>query len=53
MRPLFVINPISGKGRRSKIVSLLEQRGFDYVLTSAPGDAERIAATTDADVVVA
>ena len=53
MRPLFVINPISGKGRRSKIGSLLEQRGFDYVLTSAPGEAERIAATTDADVVVA
>lgn len=50
---LFIINPISGKGRKAKIASLLEERGLKYIFTREAGDAERIARESDEDVVVA
>ena len=53
MSPLFIINPISGKGNRQKFVAMLRERGLDYVLTSAAGEAEVIARETPRQTVVA
>ena len=39
MDTLFIINPISGNGRKKDIISLLESKGLKYVLTASSGDA--------------
>ena len=34
MKTLFIINPISGKGSKDKLISRLDEMGFEYVVTS-------------------
>ena len=50
---LFIVNPISGKGRKSNIIARLEKMGYDVVCTEYPGHAEKLARESEADVVVA
>lgn len=50
---LFIVNPISGKGRKGSVTAAIESRGFNYVLTEYAGQAEEIARNTTAEVVVA
>ena len=50
---LCIVNPISGNGRKSKIVNLLRESGMEVVYTAYPGHAERIARETSAHTVVA
>lgn len=40
---LFIVNPISGKGSKSEIVSKLESAGYRVVCTQYPGEAEVLA----------
>ena len=44
MNTLFIINPISGKGRRAKIKAALEGSGHRVVVTEYAGHAAEIAA---------
>ncbi len=50
---LFIINPISGKGKKQRIISSLKNSGYDVVCTEYPGHAEKIARETSEQVVVA
>ena len=53
MDTLFIINPISGNGRKKDIISLLEAEGLKYVITKAGGEAEEIARNCDESTIVA
>ena len=50
---VFIVNPISGNGRKAKIIKLLRKTGQKLELTSHPGHAEQLARESDDDVVVA
>lgn len=50
---LFIVNPISGKGRKQRIISLLKKEGYKVVCTEYAGHAEKLARETSAKVVVA
>ena len=50
---VFIVNPISGNGRKSSMITRLEKMGYDVVCTGYPGHAEQIARETSAKVVVA
>lgn len=49
----FIVNPISGKGRKQKIVSYLLDKGHDVVFTEYAGHGEILARESTDDVVVA
>ena len=50
---LFIINPISGKGRKAKIVQRLLAKGYKVVYTEYAGHAEVLAREATDDIVVA
>lgn len=50
---LFVVNPISGKGSKTLIISRLENLGYKVVYTLYPGHAETIARDAVEQTVVA
>lgn len=50
---LFIINPISGKGKKAKIAQLLLAKGYKVAFTEYAGHAEVLAREATDDVVVA
>ena len=50
---LFIVNPISGKGRKSRIVAHLQQKGYKVVYTEYAGHAEHLAHEAKEKVIVA
>lgn len=50
---LFIVNPISGKGRKQRIISRLKEAGHEVVCTEYAGHAEKLAREASAHVVVA
>ena len=50
---LFIVNPISGKGRKKRIISRLTELGYDVVCTEYAGHAEKLARESAAKVIVA
>lgn len=50
---LFIVNPISGKGRKQTIISNLKKAGYEVVCTEYAGHAEKLAREASAQVVVA
>ena len=50
---LFIINPISGNGRKSAIADRLTRRGYKVAYTEYAGHAEKLAREADASIVVA
>ena len=50
---LFIVNPISGKSRKERIVSFLEKQGCKVVFTEYAGHAEKIAREACENVIVA
>ena len=50
---LFIINPISGKGRKRKIAKTLQARGHKILFTEYAGHAEVLAREATDDIVVA
>lgn len=53
MRTLYIINPISGKGKKQKIARILEAKGCKIAFTEYAGHAELLAREATEDVVVA
>ena len=50
---IFIINPISGNGRKNAIIAFLEKNGHKVIRTEYAGHAEIIARETEAETVVA
>lgn len=50
---LFIVNPISGQGDKTRIVSRLSKRNCRVVYTEYAGHAEKLAREADEDIVVA
>lgn len=50
---IFIVNPISGKGRKERIVDFLKKEGCKVVFTEYAGHAEEIARHAEDDVIVA
>ena len=50
---LFIVNPISGQGDKTRIVSRLSRRNCRVVYTEYAGHAEKLAREADEDIVVA
>ena len=50
---LFIVNPISGKGRKQRIISSLKEAGYEVVCTEYAGHAEQLAREASAQVIVA
>lgn len=50
---IFILNPISGNGRKNAIIAHLEKNGHKVVRTEYAGHAEIIARETESDIVVA
>ena len=50
---LFIINPISGKGKKAKIAQLLLAKGYKVAFTEYAGHAEVLAREATEDIVVA
>lgn len=50
---LFIVNPISGHGRKKRIISHLKEAGYKVACTEYAGHAEKLARETDAKTVVA
>ena len=50
---IFIINPISGNGRKNAIIAYLEKNGHKVIRTEYAGHAEIIARETEAETVVA
>lgn len=53
MRTLYIINPISGKGKKQRIARMLEAKGCKIAFTEYAGHAELLAREATEDVVVA
>lgn len=53
MSALFIINPISGKGRKAKIIEALSRTSYRYFVTEHAGQAEEVARQATEDIVVA
>lgn len=50
---LFIVNPISGQGNKTRIVSRLSKRNCRVVYTEYAGHAEKLAREAEEDIVVA
>lgn len=50
---LFIINPISGKGKKDRFARQLLAKGYNILFTEYAGHAEELARKTSEDVVVA
>jgi YegS/Rv2252/BmrU family lipid kinase len=50
---LFIINPISGKGKKAKLIKTLQARGCKVAFTEYAGHAEILAREATDDIVVA
>ena len=50
---LFIVNPISGQGSKTWIVSWLSRKNYRVVYTEYAGHAEKLAREADEDIVVA
>ncbi|MBR2609115.1 MAG: acylglycerol kinase family protein, partial [Bacteroidales bacterium] len=50
---LFIVNPISGNGNKSNIISRLEAGGFNVVHTEYAGHAEELARQASERTIVA
>lgn len=50
---LFIVNPISGKGRKERIIAHLKKKGLEVVCTEYAGHAEKIAREATQRVIVA
>ena len=50
---LFIVNPISGKGRKKNLIAHLLKEGYKVVYTEYAGHAEEIARDTTEEIVVA
>ena len=50
---LFIINPISGKGKKAKIAQLLLAKGYKVAFTEYAGHAEVLAREATDEIVVA
>lgn len=50
---LFIVNPISGNGRKSHMISLLKDAGYKVACTEYAGHGEILARNTEEDIVVA
>lgn len=50
---LFIVNPISGKGKKAKIISYLQEKGYKIVYTEFAGHGEILARECTDDIVVA
>lgn len=50
---LFIVNPISGQGRKKRLIARLKNAGYNVVCTEYAGHAEVIARETTEDIVVA
>lgn len=50
---LFIVNPISGKDRKKRIIAHLEKKGLSVVCTEYAGHAEKIAREASQKVIVA
>lgn len=50
---LFIVNPISGKGRKKRLISLLKESGYEVACTEFAGHAEILARETSAKTVIA
>ena len=50
---LFIVNPISGKGRKARIISHLKEKGLKVVCTEYAGHAEVLARQAAERVIVA
>ena len=53
MTTLYIINPISGKGKKRKIADILKAKGCKVVFTEYAGHAEKLAREATEDIVVA
>ena len=53
MSALFIINPISGKGRKGRLKEEIQGRGHRCVFTEYASHAEELAKTASEDIVVA
>lgn len=50
---LFIVNPISGKGRKARIIAHLKEKGLKVVCTEYAGHAEVLAREAEERVIVA
>ena len=50
---LFIVNPISGRNRKTRMISSLKKAGYKVVCTQYAGHAEQIAREAEEQVVVA
>lgn len=50
---LFIVNPISGKGRKARIVSYLKEKGYKVAYTEYAGHGEVLAREAQEEIVVA
>lgn len=50
---LFIVNPISGKGRKKSIISRLQKAGYKVLCTEYAGHAEAIAREASEKIIVA
>lgn len=50
---LFIVNPISGKGRKKRLISRLCEAGYKVVCTEYAGHAEKLAHESTEQIVVA
>ncbi len=50
---LFIVNPISGKGRKKRLIARLKNEGYKVVCTEYAGHAQKIAQETSEQIVVA
>lgn len=50
---LFIVNPISGKGKKARIISYLQEKGYKIVYTEYAGHGEILARGCTDEVVVA
>ena len=50
---LFIVNPISGKGRKERIIAHLKMKGLEVICTEYAGHAEKIAREATQRVIVA
>lgn len=50
---LFIVNPISGKGKKARIVSYLKEKGYKVVFTEYAGHGEELARQAEESTVVA
>ena len=50
---LFIVNPISGKGRKARIVSYLREKGYKVIFTEYAGHGEELARQAKESIVVA